>query len=110
MVSFRFLSVLLTGVAFAALLSLQFLSWANVHLEGGSTPSQSYFGVTVPGSSWPDSTTKATTWNVEWHAGRTHSDEGWYSNDLEDDGDDADNTGLTMVRVAVPLLLTGLVA
>jgi hypothetical protein len=104
--SLRTTSVILCGVAFAALLTLQFLPWANYEQEGGSTPGATYMGFTMPGTSWPDSEVRATTWNLEMSMGGSERDEGWYSNDLEDD--DGDDAGLTMLRSAIPLLLVAL--
>lgn len=104
----RAVSSLLSGVAVLALVVLQFVPWANVEQEGGSTPDMTYFGYTVEGTTWPDSEARATTWNLEYRFGERESDMGWYSDEVE--GDDGPGDGLKLIRVAIPFLLAGLAA
>ena len=104
----RLTSGILSGAAVLALAILQFVPWASVEREGGSTPDMTFFGYTVEGTSWPGSEVRLTTWDLEARWGGSQSDLGWYSDEVE--GDDGPGTGLKLIRAAIPLLLAGLAA
>lgn len=107
-VAMRLTSAILCGAAFLALLALQFLPWANVRSEGSTMEGGTYFGFTAPDVTIPAMEVRLSTWDLETRSGGREHDLGWYSDDLEDD--DGDDTGLTLIRVAIPLLLAGLAA
>jgi hypothetical protein len=79
------------------LLLVQFLSWGGVSQEGGQ----------VFGFSFPDSEVEAHTWHMEARAGNNEHKESWYSDEMEDDGEDQE--GLSEIRIAIPFLLGGLI-
>jgi hypothetical protein len=86
-----------------ALVLVQFFAWGGISTEGGSA-----FGFDFPGTS-----VDAYTWKMKAEAGGNTEKESWYSSDLEAEDDDEDsdehNANLLKIRIAIPLLMAGLV-
>jgi len=100
------LAALITlGVAFALLLTVQYVPWGG-HKEEGTTPGG------FPGGGIAYETSMVVTlWGLDFRSendfGGGASDEGWYSDVWSEDGETPD--GLASIRAGVPLVLVATV-